>query len=198
MQIELGNKYLHIQGFVSPTTIEQIAGSSKQQPGTYWFFVEYAPVAYPKGTTFHIIIDDTSKKMIPGFYSMRLLDIVDQFGYHQPEISEGWKTICQFAIESLPPVMTVLPELKTWKHNPNGVKFVNFSDITVQDENTFTKKIYMLVLDDIISWAMHADPVNRKEFAHSFQNIINAHKDEMQEKASPDFVRKVEDTLHSI
>jgi hypothetical protein len=198
MQIELENKYLHIQGFVSPETLGQMAGNITQQQGTYWFFVEYAPATYSKGATFHIIIDDAGKKMIPEFYNMRLLEIVDQFGYHQPEISEGWKTICQFAIDSLPPVMTTLPELKTWKHNPNGVKFVNLSDITVQDENAFTKKIYMLVLDDIISWAMHADPANRKEFAHSFRNIINAHKDEMQEKASPDFIRKVEDTLCSI
>ncbi len=198
MQLELGNNYLHIQGFVSQGTQKEMAGSLTHRSGAEWFFVEYASVTYPQGASFPLIIDSKAGSKVPEFYNLRLIDIVDQFGFHQPEVSEGWKTICQFAFDTLPPAIAALPKLDTWRHNPEGVKIVTFSDVKVHDDVDISKKNYMLVVDELISWALHADPTNRKEFANSFSNIIRAHKDELQKKASPDFVRKLEETLHAI
>jgi hypothetical protein len=197
MQIELGDKYLQIQGFVSLETLEVMAKSLPWESGAYWFFVEYAPATYPKGATFNFIIDNAGKKMEQGFYNMRLLNIIDQFGFSQDEISEGWKTICQFAIDPLPQIMKTLPVLDSWKYNPNGIKLLSFSDFTLQDENALTEKMYNLALDQILSWAINADPANRKVFAHSLWDIINANRDDIKKKASPDSVRKVEETLQA-
>jgi hypothetical protein len=197
--MQLENKYLQIQGIVENDVLHEFIGDRKYtKPDSFWFFVDYAPATYKVNSKFDIILEGEEIKIAPHFYNIKLLTVLDQFGHHLDAIREGWKSVCRFGFtDAIPKAVYSLPVLTTWKYNKNSLKIANHNDIFIEP-NIPSKRTYALVFNDLFSYALHTDSINKKDFISYILKIYAANKEELNGKVPSELFKEVEKQLHAI
>ena len=195
-QINVGNKYLQIQGFVDKEVLGELISINKySKPNSYWVFVDYALVEFKLNSKFDIVLEGEEKRMSPHIYNITLLTVLDQFGNHLETLQEGWKTICRFEFTGdIPKSFKKLPILDTWKHNKNSLKIANHKELVI-DTNNISKSVYTQVFRELLLLVSNNDSIYKKEFFDSFKNIYLENKLEMNDKISIDFFNEAEKEL---
>ncbi len=192
MQTE--NKYLQVQGVVNQKILHQLLGTKRYtKQNTKWLFVDFSPFEYKINTKFDVILAGNEKKLLPKFFNIKLLDVIDQTGKHLNEIPLGWKTICRFEfIGSIPSVVQKLPTISAWEYN-TGLKFARHEDVVVDPFN-LSKNIYTEVISDFISFSVSTPSINKKhalDFLDIVSKIIHENSDDMEHKINnPDLVEE--------
>ncbi len=146
------NKYLQLQGFVSPDVLNTSGFDEPMDANISWFFVDYSPKEYPVGAAFDVVLSGKERTMVPQIFHIRLLKVCDQFGNTLNSIPGGTKTICKFAFSpSLPQAFEQLPVLAAWKFNPESLLIAHHSEIQVDEVNTIPDEMVNKIVDSVIS-----------------------------------------------
>ena len=195
--MEVKNKYLQLEGIADKSVVKQLeADKNYRKNNTLWFFVDYSPCAFKKGITFDIILEG-GKRMSKKFYSITLLNIVDEFGHDLPLIPEGNKTICRFEFKpNIPVVIQSLPYLLNWDYNKDSIKIARHQDLNFDSAN-INRNSYAIVFNEFLQLATETDSTNKKEFMLDILKIYEAHKQEFNEKMSPDIFSEVAKSLQA-
>jgi len=131
--------------------------------------------------------------MLPHFYKIRLLTVLDQFGNNLESIQEGWKTICRFEFtNSIPNAVKSLPVLKALQYNKNSLKIANHEDLVI-DANNLSKSAYATVYADLFSYVFHGNSINKKDFVNNMLKLYEENKEELNGKMPPDLFHEMEE-----
>jgi len=181
------NKYLQIEGIAGKKILSELLGEKiSLKQNTEWFFVSYSPVEYYLDTKFDIIIAGEQKSMLPKFFNIKLIDVIEQTGKHLDVIPLGWKTICKFEFKPvIPPAVRELPVLSYWNFISRA-KFARHEDITM-DSSKLRKDVYAEAISDVISMSMNSqtiDKKNKEAFLETISKIMLDNSREMKNKIS--------------
>ena len=194
--MDIKNKYLQIEGIIEKSIVVKLeAGKNYETENSLWFFVDYSPCEFRRGTIFDIILEGQGKKMSKKFYSITLLNIFDEFGKELPSIPEGNKTICRLGFKpTIPNIIQTLPHLSNWDYNENSLKIARHQDLNF-DSQPVSRSSYALVFNELLQLATETESINKNNFMADILKIYEAHKDELNQKMSPEIFTAVAKSL---
>jgi len=132
-----------------------------------WFFVDYSVHDVPLGTSFDFLFEGENKKLLRNKSSIRISQILDQFGHKLTTIPEGYKTICKLEFDpDIPPVLKKLPLLSHWKYNLNAINLAQ-QGIQIGISDHLQKNLYFAaygLLKTTINKNNFSQNLTKKEF----------------------------------